>query len=156
MIVGFKGESSKLKDLYKELGFKEVKAKSFEEIEELIKNTDGNTVIANYNEIMVFENPTADLLEKRNKVLSAVKKSKKNILLSLTKDDPSLDKLQLDYCICTKMNIKDIKLIEEIYNFCNTDLPYSGKLNDGEYAVRAEVDNRAEAKSLADVKKIFK
>ena len=156
MIVGFKGESSKLMDLYRELGFKEVKANSFEEIEELIKNSDGNTVIANYNEIMVFENPTADLLEKRNKVLSAVKKSKKNILLSLTKDDPSLDKLQLDYCICTKMNTDDIKLIEEIYNFCNTDLPYSGKLNDDEYAVKAGADNRAEAKSLADVEKIFK
>lgn len=156
MVVGFKGESSKLKELYKELGLKEVKVNTFEELKEAIKNIDGKTVITNYNEVVVFEEPTADLVEKRSEVLKLVSGSKHNIYLSLTKDDPSLDKLQLDYCICTKMNIKDMKLIEEIYNFCNTDLPYSGKLADDEYAVRGHSDNRAEAKSLSDVKKIIK
>ena len=156
MIVGFKGESSKLKNLYKELGLKEVKANTFEDLKEIIKGIDGNTVVLNYNEIMVVENYTADLLEKRNEVLKLVAGNKKNIFLSLTKDDPSLDKLHLDYCICTSVNTKDINLIKEIYNFCNTDLPYSGKLSDDEYAVRAHGDNRAEAKSLSEVKKLLK
>lgn len=156
MVIGLKGESAKLKNLYKELGLKEVKPESFEELTAAIASADGNTVVLNYNEIMVFENPTADLVEKRNKVLSAVKSSKKNIYLSLTKADLSLDKIHLDLCICTKMDTKDIKVIEEIFNFCNTDLPYSGKLADDKYAVRVHGENRAEERTVADIKKLIK
>ena len=105
---------------------------------------------------MVFEKPTADLIEKRTHVLAAVSKCKKNIFLSLTKADPSLDKIHLDLSICTKVSTKDMKVIEEIYNFCNTDLPYSGKLGENEYAVRVHGDNRAEAKSVSDIKKLIK
>ena len=155
MVVGFKGDSSKLKNLYKELGLNEVKPNSFEELEEAVKRIDGNTVILGYNEIMVFEEPTADLVEKRNKVLSLVTKCKKNIFLSLTKADNSLDKIQLDLSVCTKVDTNDIKLIEEIYNFCNTDLPYSGKLGDNECAVKTKSDSRAEAKSISDIKKLI-
>lgn len=156
MVIGFKGDNSKLKNLYKELGLKEVKPNTFEELSDAIMAIDGNTVILNYNEIMVFDNPTADLVEKRNKVLSAVSKCKKNIYLTLTKADLSLDKIHLDLSICTKVNTKDLKVIEEIFNFCNTDLPYSGKLGDDEYAVRVHGDNRAEAKSISDIKKLIK
>ena len=155
MIIGFKGESSKLKDLYKKLGLKEVKPNTFEELEEAIKGNDGKTIILNYNEIMVFEEPTADKLEKRTEVLKAVGKSKKDIFLSLTKNDASVDKLSIDYSVCTKVNTKDMKLIEELYNFCNTDLPYSGKLNDDEYAVKSKSDYRAEAKSLSELTKLL-
>ena len=156
MIVGFKGDSNKLKDLYKELGLKEVKPTSFEELEKALSENDGATVISNYNDIMVFENPTADLVEKRNKVLKVVSKMKNNVYLSLLKNDPSLDKLKMDVAICTKVNTNDIKLIEEIFSFCNTDLPYSGKLSDNQYAVRMHDELRAEAKSLDEVKKILK
>lgn len=156
MVIGLKGESSKLKNLYKELDLKEVKPNTFEELENAIKEIDGKTVISNYNEIMVFEKPTADLIEKRMHVLAAVSKCKKNIFLSLTKADPSLDKIHLDLSICTKMNTKDMKEIEEIYNFCNTDLPYNGKLSDDEYAVRVHGENRAEARSVSDIKKLIK
>ena len=156
MIVGFKGDSNKLKDLYKELGLKEVKPTSFEELEKALSENDGATVISNYNDIMVFENPTADLVEKRNKVLKVVSKMKNNVYLSLLKNDPSLDKLKMDVAICTKVNTNDIKLIEEIFSFCNTDLPYSGKLGDNQYAVRMHDELRAEAKSLDELKKILK
>ena len=156
MIVGFKGDSNKLKDLYKELGLKEVKPTSFEELEKALSENDGATVISNYNDIMVFENPTADLVEKRNKVLKVVSKMKNNVYLSLLKNDPSLDKLKMEVAICTKVNTNDIKLIEEIFSFCNTDLPYSGKLGDNQYAVRMHDELRAEAKSLDEVKKILK
>lgn len=156
MVVGFKGESSKLKTLYKDLGLKEVKPNTFEELESIVKSIDGNTVILNYNEIMVFDNPTADLVEKRNSVLSAVSKCKKNIFLSLTKADTSIDKIHLDLSICTKMSTKDIKVIEDIYNFCNTDLPYSGKLEDDEYAVRVHGENRATARALSEIKGLIK
>ena len=155
MVIGLKGESSRLKNLYKELGLKEVKPESFEQLADIISSIDGNTVILNYNEIMVFENPTADLVEKRTKVLSAVSKCKKNIYLTLTKADLSLDKIHLDLSICTKVDTKDIKVIEEIFNFCNTDLPYSGKLADDKYAVRVHGENRAEERTLADIKKII-
>ena len=128
MVIGLKGDSSKLKSLYKELGLKEVKPNTFEELESAIKEIDDDTVILNYNEIMVFEKPTADLVEKRNQVLSTVAKCKKRLFLALTKADSSLDKIHLDLSICTKVNTKDMKVIEEIYNFCNTDLPYSGNL----------------------------
>lgn len=105
---------------------------------------------------MVFEKPTADLVEKRIAVLSAVSRCKKNIFLSLTKEDKSLDKIQLAISICTKVNTKDMKVIEELYNFCNTDLPYSGKLGDNEYAVRVHGENRAIARSIDDIKKLLK
>lgn len=156
MVIGFKGDSTKLKNLYKELGLKEVKPNTFEELSDAIKSIDGDTVILNYNEIMVFDNPTADLIEKRNQILSLVSKCKKNVYLALSKADPSLDKIHLDISICTKMNTKDIQVIEEIFNFCNTDLPYNGKLSDDEYAVRVHGENRAEAKSVADIKKLIK
>lgn len=156
MIVGFKGESGKLKDLYKELGLKEVKPNTFEELENAVKSSDGNAVILNFNEIMYFEKPTADLVEKKTQVMNAIKKSKHNIYLSMTKDDPCLDRVHLDYAVCTKVNTKDIKEIESIFNMCNTDLPYSGKLSDGEYAVKAHGEKRAEAKSLSAVKKLIR
>lgn len=156
MVIGLKGDSAKLKNLYKELELKEVKPNTFEELEEAVKNIDGQTVILNYNEIMVFDKPTADLVEKRTKVLSAVSRCKNNIFLALTKADNSLDKIHLDLSICTAVNTKDMKLIEEIYNFCNTDLPYSGKLSDGKYAVRVHGDNRAEEKSISDIKSLIK
>ena len=156
MVIGFKGDGSRLKNLYKELGLKEVKPSTFEELSEAIQGIDGNTVVSNYNEIMVFDNPTADLVEKRSKVLSAVEKCKKNIYLTLSKVDLSLDKIHLDISICTKVNTNDMKVIEELFNFCNTDLPYSGKLGDDEYAVRVHGENRAEAKSASDIKKLIK
>lgn len=156
MVVGFKGESSKLKTLYKDLGLKEVKPNTFEELAEIVKGIDGNTVILNYNEIMVFENPTADLVEKRSNVLEAVSKCKKNIFLSLTKADISIDKIHLDLSICTNVNTKDMKVIEDIYNFCNTDLPYSGKLDDDKYAVRVHGENRATARTLSEIKSLIK
>ena len=156
MIVGFKGDASRLKNLYKELGLKEVKVESFEDIENALQTNDGNIVITNYNEIMVFDNPTADLIEKRNSVLSIVSKSRNNVYLSLTKADVSLDKLPLDYHICTKIDTKDMKVIEDIFGFVNTDLPYSGKLGDDEYAVRSHSESRATAKSISEVKKLIK
>ena len=152
MIVGFKGEEEKLKKLYKELGLKEVKINTFEEIEDALKANDGNVVLTNYNEIMVFEKPTADLIEKRNSVLKSILTSRKNVYLSLTKADPSLDKLALDYHICTSTNTKDIKEIEDIFGFLNTDLAYSGKLKDDEYAVRSHNESRAEAKTIDEIK----
>lgn len=156
MIVGFKGDATRLKNLFKELGLKEVKVNSFEDIREAIAANDGNVVLTNYNEIVVFEKPTADLVEKRNAVLSAVASCKKNVYLALTKKDPSLDKLPLDYHVCTKTDTKDIGEIEDIFSFVNTDLPYSGKLADDHYAVRAHNESRAEAKSLSEVKKLIR
>lgn len=156
MIVGFKGDESKLKKLYKELGLKEIKVNTFEEIEDALKSNDGNVVLTNYNEIMVFEKPTADLIEKRNSVLKLVLASRKNVYLSLTKSDPSLDKIALDYHVCTSINTKDIKQIEDIFSFLNTDLPYSGKLADDKYAVRAHNENRATEKSISELKKLIR
>lgn len=156
MIVGFKGEESKLKNLYKELGLKEVKVNSFEDIEKALGENDGNTVLTNYNEVMVFEKPTADLIEKRNTILKMVSSSRKNIYLALTKGDPSLDKLPLDYHICTKVNVKDKSIAEDIFGFLNTDLPYNGKLSDDECAVRAHNETRAEAKKVSEVKKLIR
>ena len=156
MIVGFKGDESKLKKLYKELGLKEIKVNTFEEIEDAVKSNDGNVVLTNYNEVMVFEKPTADLIEKRNSVLKLVLASRKNVYLSLTKSDPSLDKIALDYHVCTSINTKDIKQIEDIFSFLNTDLPYSGKLADDKYAVRAHNENRATEKSINELKKLIR
>ncbi|MBP3201442.1 MAG: hypothetical protein J6M39_07335 [Lachnospiraceae bacterium] len=156
MIVGFKGDESKLKKLYKELGLKEIKVNTFEEIEDALKSNDGNVVLTNYNEVMVFEKPTADLIEKRNSVLKLVLASRKNVYLSLTKSDPSLDKIALDYHVCTSINTKDIKQIEDIFSFLNTDLPYSGKLADDKYAVRAHNENRATEKSINELKKLIR
>ena len=112
--------------------------------------------MTNYNEIMVFEKPTADLIEKRNSVLKLVLASRKNVYLSLTKSDPSLDKIALDYHVCTSINTKDIKQIEDIFSFLNTDLPYSGKLADDKYAVRAHNENRATEKSISELKKLIR
>lgn len=156
MIVGFKGDESKLKKLYKELGLKEIKVNTFEEIEDALKSNDGNVVLTNYNEVMVFEKPTADLIEKRNSVLKLVLASRKNVYLSLTKSDTSLDKIALDYHVCTSINTKDIKQIEDIFSFLNTDLPYSGKLADDKYAVRAHNENRATEKSINELKKLIR
>lgn len=156
MVIGFKGENAKLKSLYKELGLNEIKPNTFEELMAAMESIDGNSVILNYNEIMVFDKPTADLVEKRNNVLSKVSKCKKNVFLSLTKEDKSIDKIHLDLSICTKVNTKDIKVIEEIYGFCNTDLPYSGKLDDNDYAVRVHGENRAIARSISEIKKLIK
>lgn len=156
MIVGFKGESNRLKNLYKDLGLKEVKPTSFDELKKAIEENDGKTVFTNYNEIMVFGNPTADLIEKRANVLKAVEKSKKDIYLSLTKNDPSIDKIHLDLAVCTKIDTDNMTLIEEIFSFLNTDLPYSGKLDDDKYAVRVHGEERATERSLAEIKKLIK
>lgn len=156
MIVGFKGDNAKLKNLYKELGLKELKPNSFEELEEMINNIDGNSVILNFNEIIVFNDPTADLVEKRIKILNAVMKCKKNIYLSLTKNDPSIDKIRFDVAVCTKMDTSDMQVIEEVFSFLNTDLPYSGKLVDDKYAVRVHGEERASERSLAEVKILVK
>ena len=156
MIIGLKGENSKLKNLYKELGLKEVKPSDFEELKKAVLENEGTTVISNYNEIMVFDNPTADLVEKRAEVLKDVLHSKKNIFLAFTKDDPSMDKLPLDLAICTKVDTKDMAKIEEIFAFMNTDLPYSGKMKDDNYAVRVHDELRASERTLTELKKLLK
>lgn len=156
MIIGLKGESSKLKNLYKELGLREVKPGNFEELKKAVLENTGDVVILNYNEIMVFDNPTADLIEKRAEVLKDVVHNKRNIYLSLTKDDPSMDKLQLDIAICTKVDTKDMSKIEEIFSFVNTDLPYSGKMKDDNYAVRVHDELRASERTLTELKKLLK
>ena len=155
MVVGFKGDIIKLRNLYKELGLNEVIPNDFEELKQAMDKIDGNTVILNYNEIMVFENPTADLVEKRTEVLNKVLKFKKNIYLTLTKPDPSIDKIHLDLSICTNINTKDMKIIEDIYNFCNTDLPYNGKLSDDKYAVRVHGENRATERTVNEIKSLI-
>ena len=156
MIIGLKGDNSKLKNLYKELGLKEVKPNSFEELKKAVLENEGSTVIPNYNEIMVFENPTADLVEKRVEVLNDVLRSKKNIFLAFTKDDPSMDKLPLDLAICTKVDTKDMAKIEEIFSFMNTDLPYNGKMKDDNYAVKVHDELRASERTLTELKKLLK
>lgn len=156
MIVGFKGEESRLKSLYKELGLKEVKVNSFEDIANALSENDGNTVLTNYNEIMVFEQPTADLIEKRIAIIKMLESTNKKVYLTLTKNDPSLDKVPLDYHICTKVDSNDKKFLEDIFGFVNTDLPFSGKLADDEYAVRAHDEVRAEAKKISEVKKLIR
>lgn len=156
MIVGFKGDNAILKNLYKDLGLKEVKPTNFVELEKTISDNDGNIVVLNYNEIMVFDNPTADLLEKRNNILNLVEKNKKNVFLSFSKNDPSIDKLHLDIAVCTKVDTKDMKLIEEIFSFMNTDLPYSGKMSDDKFAVRVHGEERATERSLTELKKLIK
>ena len=156
MIIGLKGDNSKLKNLYKELGLKEVKPNSFEELKKAVLENEGSTVISNYNEIMVFENPTADLVEKRTEVLNDVLRSKKNIFLAFTKDDPSMDKLPLDLAICTKVDTKDMAKIEEIFSFMNTDLPYNGKMKDDNYAVKVHDELRASERTLTELKKLLK
>ena len=62
----------------------------------------------------------------------------------------------MDLAICTKIDTKDIKVIEEVFNFCNTDLPYSGKLADDKYAVRVHGESRAEEGTISDIKKLIK
>ena len=156
MIIGFKGENSKLKSLYKELDLKEVKPSTFDELENALKEIDGKTVISNYNEIMVFDNPTADLVERRSDVLKDVLKSKKNVFLSLTKGDPSIDKIHLDIAVCTSMNTNDMQVIADVFSFMNTDLPYSGKLSPDKYAVRVHGEERASERTLAELKKLIK
>lgn len=156
MIIGFKGENAKLKELYSELGLKEVKPNNFDELSKAINEIDGKTVILNYNEIVVFDNPTADLVEKRANILKLVEKCKKNIFLSLTKSDPSIDKLHLDIAVCTSVDTKDMSVIEDIFSFLNTDLPYSGKLDPSKYAVRVHGELRASERSIAELKKLIK
>lgn len=156
MVIGFKGENSKLKNLYKELDLKEVKFDSFEELEEFIKKGEEKAVITNYNEIMVHDNATADIVEKKVKVMKAVRNCKKNLYLGLTKKDLSLDKIRLDVAICTKVNTKDMDVIKELYDFLNTDLSFSGKLGDDKYAVKLSADLRATEKTLNEIKKIIK
>ena len=156
MIVGFKGDSERLKNLYNDLGLKEVMVNSFEDIKNAIASNDGNTVLTNYNEVVVFAKPTADLVEKRNIVLNAISSCKKNVYLSLTAPDPSLDKLPLDFHICTKIDTNDISKIEDIFNFMNTDLPYNGKLDENCYAVRAHNEVRAESKNLTELKSLIR
>lgn len=156
MVIGLRGEVSKLKNLYKELGLKEVKPNSFDELNDAIKNSNGDVVISNYNDLMVFEAPTADLVEKRTAIVKTVSKAKKNIFLGLNKNDPSLDKIALDVAICTKVDTKDMELIKSIFLFCNTDLPYNGNMKDDNYAVKSHNDLRAREMTLSELKKILK
>lgn len=156
MVVGFKGDSAKLKSLYKSLGLKEVRPNDFDELLDVIKKCDDSTVIANYNDIVVLDVPTADLIEKRVAVLDAVAKHKGNLFLSLTKNDRSIDKAHLDIKVCTSMKISDELLMGEIFTFVNTDLPYNGALNDEEYAVRVSGEERAKKRTLDELKKLIK
>lgn len=156
MIVGFKGDNSKLKNLYKELGLSEVKPSTLEELEQTIKSIDGDSVIVNYNDLMVYDDATADIVEKKAKIMKVIKGLKKNLFLGLTKDDPSIDKVKLDIAVETKVNTKDMKEIEALYNFVNTDLAFSGKLDDSEYVVKESGDERGSAKSAAALKKLYK
>ena len=156
MVVGFKGDSNKLKTLYKELGLKEVKPNDFDELLTAVKAADGKTVISNYNDIMVLDNPTADLIEKRIAVLGAVAKQKNNLFISLVKHDRSIDKAHLDIKVCTSIKVNDEIAMGEIFTFLNTDLPYSGKLKDDKYAVRVSGEERATERSLEDLKRLIK
>lgn len=156
MIVGFKGESSKLKNLYKELELKEMKAETLEELEQTIKSIDGESVIVNYNDLMVYDNATADIVEKKAKIMKVISALKKNLFLGLVKDDPSIDKVKLDVAIETKVNTKDMKEIEALYNFVNTDLAFNGKLSDDEYVVKESGEERGTARNVAAIKKLFK
>lgn len=156
MIIGFKGEKSKLKKLYSELGLKEVRAKDLSDILEIVKSNDGKTVIENYNEFMVFSDPTADLVEKRNDVLAAVKKTKNNLFITLGSDDRSLDKLALDIKIATTVKTKDMNEIEDLFYFLNTDIPYNGTLSDDDYVVKLQSDERGNKKSITEIKRLIK
>lgn len=156
MIIGFKGEKSKLKKLYSELGLKEVRAKDLSDILEIVKSNDGKTVIENYNEFMVFSDPTADLVEKRNDVLAAVKKTKNNLFITLGSDDRSLDKLALDIKIATTVKTKNMNEIEDLFYFLNTDIPYNGTLSDDDYVVKLQSDERGNKKSITEIKRLIK
>lgn len=156
MIVGFKGDSTKLKNLYKELGLTEVKASSIEEVEAYVKSGEKDAVLVNYNDLMVYDNATADIVEKKAKIMKAIQSCKRNLYLGLVKQDPSLDKVKIDVAICTKVITKDMDEIQGLYSFLNTDLAYNGKLADDEYAVKASGDIRAEKRNVAAIKKILK
>lgn len=156
MIIGFKGEKSKLKKLYSELGLKEVHAKDLNDILEIVKSNDGKIVIENYNEFMVFSDPTADLVEKRNDVLAAVKKAKNNLFITLGSDDRSLDKLVLDIKIATTVKTKDMNEIEDLFYFLNTDIAYNGTLSDDDYIVKLHSDERGSKKSITEIKRLIK
>lgn len=155
MIIGFKGEKSKLKELYKELDLKEVHANDLNSILDIIKSNDGKKVIDNYNDFMVFSDPTADLVEKRNEILALIKKSKNNVFLTLTNGDKSLDKLTIDIKIATPVKTKDMNEIEDLFYFLNTDLAYNGTLSDGEYAVRLSSDERGSKRNLTEIKRLI-
>lgn len=156
MIIGFKGEKSKLEKLYKELGLQPISVKSLDDILDKIKSNDGKTVIDNYNEFMVFSDPTADLVEKRNDVLAAVKKAKNNLFITLGSDDKSLDKLILDIKIATTVKTKDMNEIEDLFYFLNTDIAYNGTLSDDDYVVKLHSDERGSKKSIAEIKRLIK
>ena len=80
----------------------------------------------------------------------------KNLYLGLTKNDPSIDKVKLDLAIETKVDTKDMKEIEVLYDFVNTDLAFNGKLSDDECVVRLREDYRGDAKSVSAIKKLIK
>ena len=106
-----------------------------------------------------FKNYDYQTIIKKNTTLVTLKTkylSKKNIYIALTKNDPSIDKLHLDVSVCTSIDTDDMGIIEDIFSFVNTDLPYSGRLEDDEYAVRVHGELRATKKSLSELKKILK
>lgn len=155
MIFGFKGDSSKLKNLYKELGLTEKKAEKIEDIEDYVKSAE-KTVLINYNDFMVYDDVTADIVEKKAKIMKAIKSCKRDLFLGLVKDDPSLDKVKIDVAICTKVNTKDMDEIKNVYNFINSDLAFNGKLSDDQYAVKLAKDLRPEAMNVSSIKKLLK
>lgn len=156
MIIGFKGEKSKLKKLYKELELKEVHANDLNEILQIIKSNDGKTVIDNYNDYMVFSEPTADLVEKRNEILAAIKKLKNNLYISLINGDRTLDKLAIDVKITTTVKTKDMNEIEDLFYFLNTDIAYNGSLSDDDYIVKLPLEERGSKRSIAEIKRLIK
>lgn len=156
MVIGFKGENSKLKSLYKELKLKELEVEKIEDLVSAINSIDGQTVIVNFNDLMVHDNATADIVEKKVKVMKAVKNCNKNLFLGLEKIDSAHDKIAIDISICTKVATDDMKLIQDLYDFLNTDLAFNGKLENGEYAVKLSNDYRATAKNVEDIKKLWK
>lgn len=155
MVFGFKGDKSKLSELYKELGLNEVNLLSLDELEDFIKKNTDKCVIKNYNELMVYENATADIVERRNKVIKSVNNRKADLFLGLTKFDPGLDKIKLDVAIVTKINTNDMVLIEEIFNFVNTDIPYRDEIKDNEYVLKKASDERGTIANAATIKKLI-
>lgn len=156
MIVGFKGDVSKLKKVYEELGLKEIKAENIEELETLIKNADGESVIVNYNDLVVYENVTADIVEKKNKIMKVIKGLKKNLYLGLTKIDSSIDHVKIDVAVETKVNTEDMKVIADLFDFVNSDFSFNGKLDEDKLVVRVSGELRGETKTISELKNIIK
>lgn len=158
MVVGFKGSKTKLKELYKELGLKEVDIKDLKEFKTILKNGElaETDVIVNYNELMNSEEATADVIEHQEEIMKILNKYKKKLFLGMTYKDGSLDTIKINVAIETKVSTKDMDEIQDLYNFVNTDLSYNGKLDEDRYVVKTNEEERGLARSISDIKKIIK